>query len=99
RRVLFRSRVGPREIPDRNRGRRGRAERGEEVASDNGAAPAGIGIEEEDRGLMVGEALRLVPRPVAAGLQAEMEIRAVEAGLEPVERVGMADGLADDREV
>ena len=59
----------------------------------------GVGIEQEHRGLVVGQALRVVARPVAAGLQAQRQAGPVEPGLEAVERVGMADRLADDREV
>ena len=40
-----------------------------------------------------------VVRPVAAGLDAEGRAGAVEAALEAVERVGVADRLADDGEV
>ncbi len=91
--------VGAGEVLDRDRRGGGGAERREEVAADDGFHLSGVGIEEEDRGLVVGEALRVVAGPVAAGLEAEIEAGAVEAGLEAVERVGVADRLADDREV
>lgn len=57
-----------REVLDRDRGGGSRAKRRQQVATDNGTAPACIGVEQEDRGLVVGEALGHITRPEPAGL-------------------------------
>ena len=73
---------------------------GQVVAADAGGDLAGVGIEEEDRGLVVAaEAALEIVRPVAAGLDPEGGAGAVEAALEAVERVGVADRLADHGEI
>ena len=88
------------EVLDRDGGGGGGAGGGQVVAADHRGGAAGVRVEEVYRGLVVGEVPpRHVVGPVAAGLEAEGAAGAVEAALEAVERVLVAEGFADHREV
>jgi hypothetical protein len=86
-------------VADGDGGGGGGAGGGEVVAADHRRGAAGVGVEKEDRGLVVADILFVVVGPVAARLHAEHEAGPVEAALEAVKRVGVADRLADDGEV
>jgi hypothetical protein len=92
--------VLPREVPDRHRGGRRGAERGQVIAAHHRLHAARVGVEQEHRRLVVDDPPPVeVVRPVAPGLEAENAARAVEAALEAVERILVPDGLAHHREV
>ena len=69
------------------------------IAGDQRLQLSGIGVEQENRRLVPGQAPVGIAGPVAAGFDAQDEPRPVETGLEPVERIAMADRLAHDRKV
>lgn len=76
--------VGPGEIADRDGRGGGGARGGQVVAADQGGGPAGIGVEQEDGRLVVGDpANREIVGPVAAGLEAEDRAGPVEPTLNP----------------
>ena len=93
------ARITTRKVGNRHRGCGRRPDRRQIVSADQRLEPPCIGVEQEDRRLMVRMAQVGVARPVSARLHAKRQAGAIKAGLEAVERVGMTDGFSDDREV
>jgi hypothetical protein len=90
--------IPARQPVDRDRRRRRRAQRGQQVAPHHGAGLPGLGIEQEDAGLVVDQPLRGIAGEIATGLHAQLPARPVEPGLEPV-LPPLAQRLAHHREI
>src|SRR6056297_57211 len=77
-------RILTRQMRDRDRGGGRRAQRSEVIAAHQRRQLPGIGIEEADRGLVIGQPLLHVARPVAARLEPEGQAGFVKPALEAV---------------
>lgn len=76
-----------------------RPKRSEQIAANHRTAPAGISVKQEDGRLVVRQPLLNIVRPETTGFKTKSQTVAVEPRFETIERVRMADCLANDRKL